>query len=106
MSATPKQSREAFIEDLVANNFTTFFVATHPKYSDSNPAFRFTPSPVSIAVPYSWSYADARDRLMNLSTLLTAEEAERRNINFVNPTLKDFMPGAALPKPPSAAAAS
>ena len=26
-----------------------------------------------------------------------AEEAERRNINFVNPTLKDFMPGAALP---------
>lgn len=97
MSAIPKLSREAFIEDLVANNFTTYFVATHSKSSDSNPAFRFTQSPVSIAVPYSWSYSDARERLMSLSSLLTTEEAERRNINFVNPALKDFMPAAALP---------
>lgn len=97
MNANVKPSREQFIDDLIANNFTTFFVATHPKYSKSNPAFRFTPTPVSVAVPYSWSYADARERLMTLSTILTAEEAERRNINFVNPALKDFMPGAALP---------
>lgn len=97
MSAIPKLSREAFIEDLVANNFTTYFVATHSKSADSNPAFRFTSSPVSIAVPYSWSYSDARERLMSLSSLLTTEEAERRNINFVNPALKDFMPAAALP---------
>lgn len=92
-----KPSREAFIEDLIANNFTTYFVATHPHYSKSNPAFRFTPSPVSIADPWSWSYADARERLMALSDLLTQEEAERRNINFVNPKLRDFMPAAALP---------
>ncbi|MFQ5982547.1 MAG: hypothetical protein ACE5KS_04145, partial [Woeseiaceae bacterium] len=92
MSATPELSREAFIEDLIANNFTTYFVATHAKSASSNPAFRFTPSPVSVAVPYSWSYKDARERLMNLSSLLTTEEAERRNINFVNPALKDFMP--------------
>jgi len=97
MNANVEFTREAFIEDLLENNFTTFFVATHPKYSKSNPAFRFTPAPVSIAVPYSWSYADARKRLMDLSGLLTAEEAERRNINFVNPALKDFMPAAALP---------
>lgn len=97
MSANIKPSREEFIEDLIDNNFTTFFVATHPKFSKSNPAFRFTPSPVSIAVPYTWSYTDARERLMGLSSLLTQEEAERRNINFVNPALKDFMPGAALP---------
>jgi gentisate 1,2-dioxygenase len=97
MSAKIKRNREAFVEDLLENNFTTYFVATHPKYSNGNPAFRFTPSPVSIATPYSWSYQDARERLMELSTLLTAEEAERRNINFVNPTLKEFMPGATLP---------
>ena len=97
MNANVEISREAFVDDLVANNFTTYFVATHPKYSKSNPAFRFTPSPVSIAVPYSWAYTDARKRLMDLSSLLTQEEAERRNINFVNPALKDFMPGAALP---------
>lgn len=97
MSAKIDPSREQFIEDLVANNFTTYFVATHPKYSHSNPAFRFTPSPVSVAIPYTWSYADARERLIGLSSLLTQEEAERRNINFVNPALRDFMPGAALP---------
>lgn len=97
MTAQPKTSREAFIQDLLENNFTTFFVATHPKYSKSNPAFRFTPSPVSVAVPYSWQYSEARKRLMELSTLLTQDEAERRNINFVNPALRDFMPGAALP---------
>ena len=97
MAAKVETPREQFIQDLLANNFTTFFVATHPKYSKSNPAFRFTPTPVSIAVPYAWSYADARERLMELSGLLTPEEAERRNINFVNPALKDFMPAAALP---------
>jgi len=97
MNEQVKTPRELFIEDLLTCNFTTFFVATHPKYSKSNPAFRFTPTPVSVAVPYSWSYADARKRLMDLSSLLTQEEAERRNINFVNPALKDFMPGAALP---------
>lgn len=97
MNEQAKTPREIFIQDMLENNFTTFFVATHPKYSKSNPAFRFTPTPVSIAVPYCWSYEDARKRLMELSTLLTQEEAERRNINFVNPALKDFMPGAALP---------
>ena len=97
MTAKTETPREQFIQDLLANNFTTFFVATHPKYSKSNPAFRFTPTPVSIAVPYAWSYDDARGRLMELSGLLTPEEAERRNINFVNPGLKDFMPAATLP---------
>ncbi len=96
-AAAKNPDREAFIEDLLAHNFTTYFVATHPHYSKSNPAFRFTPAPVSIAEPWSWSYADARERLMALSSLLTQDEAERRNINFVNPKLKDFMPAAALP---------
>ncbi|MGH8222222.1 MAG: cupin domain-containing protein [Woeseiaceae bacterium] len=97
MNANIEMSREAFVKDLLDNNFTTYLVATHAKYSTSNPAFRFTPAPVSAAVPYSWSYQAARDRLMRLGSLLTPEEAERRNINFVNPSLKDFMPGAALP---------
>lgn len=90
-------SREAFIEDLLENDFTTFFAATHPKYSKSNPAFRFTPEPVSAARPHAWSYAAARERLFALSEILTPEEAERRNINFLNPALKDFLPAATLP---------
>lgn len=89
--------REVFIETLLASNFTTYFAVTHPKYSTGNKAFRFTPSPVSAAVPYSWKYADARAKLFELGELLTVDEAERRNINFVNPALKSFMPAATLP---------
>src|SRR6185437_17201 len=91
------RSREAFIEDLLANNYTTYFVATHPRYAKGKGAFRFTSSPVSPADPYHWSYAETRRRLFELSGLLTTEEAERRNVNFVNPGLKDFMPAATLP---------
>ena len=91
------RNREAFIEDLLANNYTTYFVATHPKYAKGKGAFRFTSSPVSPADPCHWSYAETRRRLFELSGLLTTEEAERRNINFVNPGLKDFMPAATLP---------
>jgi gentisate 1,2-dioxygenase len=91
------RSREAFIEDLRANNYTTYFVATHPKYAKGKGAFRFTSSPVSPAEPCHWSYAETRRRLFELSGILTTEEAERRNINFVNPGLKDFMPAATLP---------
>ena len=89
--------REVFIEELLASNFTTYFAATHPKYSTGNKAFRFTPTPVSAAVPHSWRYQDARAKLLELSDLLTVDEAERRNINFVNPALKNFMPAATLP---------
>lgn len=89
--------REAFIADLQASNYTTYFVATHSKYAKGNGAFRFTPTPVSTAVPFHWDYADTRRRLVELSKLLSPEEAERRNINFVNPKLKDFMPAATLP---------
>ena len=91
------KDREAFIDDLVANNFTTFFAVTHPKYATGNKAYRFTPAPVSRAVPHGWKYAETRARLFELGALLTVEEAERRNINFVNPTLRDYMPAATLP---------
>jgi gentisate 1,2-dioxygenase len=97
MKERTSQTRQKFIEDLLSHNFTTYFAATHPEYSKGNPAYRFTPSPVSPAVPYSWSYSEARTRLMALADLLTADEAERRNINFVNPGLKEFMPAATLP---------
>lgn len=94
---TTASRREAFIQELLASNFTTYFAVTHPKYSKGNKAFRFTPTPVSAASPCSWKYEEARARLFELSDLLTVDEAERRNINFVNPALKDFMPAASLP---------
>ncbi|MHB1908509.1 MAG: cupin domain-containing protein [Nitrososphaerales archaeon] len=99
LSEEVKKEREQFIEELLSGNYTTYFVATHPKYSKSKgqyAAFRFTPTPQSMAVPYMWKYKDARNKLMRLAELLTPEEAERRNINFVNPNLKE-VPGATLP---------
>ena len=88
--------REQFIQELLASNFTTYFAVTHPKYSKGNKAFRFTPTPLSAAAPHSWKYQEARAKLFELGELLTVEEAERRNINFVNPALRDFMPAATL----------
>ena len=89
--------REAFIEALRAADFSTYFVATHPKYAKGMEAFRFTSSPVSPAFPHHWRYEEARRWLFELSNHLTTEEAERRNVNFVNPGLKTFMPSATLP---------
>lgn len=91
------RGREDFIEDLRAHNYTTYFVATHPKYAQGKGAFRFTSAPVSPADPCHWRYAETRRRLLELSGILTTEEAERRNINFVNPGLRDFMPAATVP---------
>lgn len=99
LSEQVKKEREQFIEELLTGNYTTYFIATHPKYSKSKgpyAAFRFAPAPVSMASAHMWKYKDARQKLMRLSELLTPEEAERRNINFVNPGLKE-VPGATLP---------
>jgi len=82
--------REEFIRKLEAENLTTFFVATHPKYSTS--VFRFTKEPTHVAVPYVWKYGLAKERLLELGEILPPEEAERRNINFVNPVLKQYFP--------------
>ena len=95
LSEEVKKKREQFISDLVAANYTSYIVITHPKYSTKS-AFRFSESPVSMATPYSWKYKDAKKRLLELGEILTPEEAERRNINFANPNLKDI-PGATLP---------
>jgi len=101
LSEQVKKDREVFIEELLSGNYTTYFVATHPKYAakakgNFGAAFRFSSEPTSLAIPFMWKYKDARQKLLRLSELLTPEEAERRNINFVNPSLKDI-PGATLP---------
>jgi len=43
------------------------------------------PEPRSKAVPFRWRYADIRPLLLESSTLLTAEEAERRVLVLENP---------------------
>ena len=80
LSEQVRKDREVFIEELLSGHYSTYFIASHPKYaakakSNFEAAFRFTPEPVSIAVPYMWKYTDARQKLLRLSELLTPEEA-------------------------------
>ncbi|WP_338603022.1 cupin domain-containing protein [Sulfolobus tengchongensis] len=82
-----------FISKIDKEYLTTFFAATHPKYSTS--VFRFTKEPTHVAVPYVWKYKLAKERLLELAEILPPEEAERRNINFVNPGLKQYFPAIA-----------
>lgn len=82
---------------MLARNFTTYFAATHPKYAAGVKPFRFTSSPVSAAVPYSWKHGETRKLLFGLGELLTTDEAEHHDINSVNPALAKLMPAATLP---------
>ena len=42
--------------------------------------------PKSRAVPYQWKYDEIRPLLLELGSLLTAEEAERRALVLENPS--------------------
>jgi gentisate 1,2-dioxygenase len=90
-----EQIRDKIIKDLESENLTTFFAVTHPRYAKS--IFKFSPTPQSLAAPFKWDYLAAKAMLKRLGDVLTIEEAERRNTNFVNPGLKDTMPGLLLP---------
>lgn len=46
------------------------------------------PQPKSPAVPYLWSYGQARSHLMRAGDLISAEQAERRVLILENPGLK------------------
>ncbi|MBW4708278.1 gentisate 1,2-dioxygenase [Roseobacter sp. YSTF-M11] len=47
-----------------------------------------TPEPKSDCVPFKWSYASVRARLIEAAGLITAKEAERRVLILENPGLK------------------
>jgi gentisate 1,2-dioxygenase len=46
-----------------------------------------TPEPRVQAVPYLWKWRDVRPRVLRSGELVTAEEAERRVLYFLNPAL-------------------
>lgn len=92
-----ESERDEFLRGLIKENYSTYYISNHPKYSYAKEAFRFTSQPVSLAVPQMWGYTGARKKLFELSQYLDPEEADRRNLNFVNPALADSLVGATLP---------
>ena len=98
-----KIKREKLFREMLDKNFGTYFTTFHireaPKYGlVTQPVFNFEPTP--LATYYKWSYKEAKDYLYKLGELLTAEEAERRTVHYINPKLKSYMnigPISALP---------
>ncbi|MEM0158662.1 MAG: cupin domain-containing protein [Thermoplasmataceae archaeon] len=85
--------RKKLFEKLLKNNLTTFLITFHPKEAPKfglvkKPVFTDSPSP--IAKPYKWDYSMMRELLYELGTLLSAEEAERRQVQLVNPSLREY----------------
>jgi gentisate 1,2-dioxygenase len=98
-----KIKREKLFREMLDKNLGTFFTTFHmqeaPKYGlVTQPVFYYEPRP--LAGYYKWNYKEARDYLYKLAEVLTAEEAERRTIHYINPKLKSYPnvgPVAALP---------
>lgn len=87
---TAIEDREKLFASLSAKNIETFFSAVK-----KGPKSLMGPS--TFAVPYQWKYSLTRKVLYELADYLNPEEAERRNIDLVNPVLKEIMPVAIAP---------
>lgn len=79
------------LEELPRNHFNTYYQSSagRGKYKSI-----MTVKPDPLAIPFSWSYNEAKKYLYTLSQTLTPDEAERLNIQFENPALKDIIPAA------------
>ncbi len=82
------------LEELPKNNFNTYFQATAGKGKVRSV---FTDSPVSLAVPYKWDFETAKKFLYRVYGVTSPDEAERVNVQFENPALKDMVSAATLP---------
>lgn len=88
-----RTERSKLFAKLLENNLTTYLITFHAKEAPKfglvkKPVFTDSPSP--IAQPFMWHYDKMRELLYELGSLLSAEEAERRQVQLVNPSLKEF----------------
>ncbi len=82
------------LEELPRNNYNTYYQSSagRGKYKSI-----MTTKPAPLAQAFRWDYARTKEYLYRLSEVLTPEEAERLNIQFENPALKDIVPAALTP---------
>ena len=80
-----------FLEKLGNENFNTYYQADIGK-GKVKPLF--TPTPAPLAQTHKWEYKKARAMLYELSEMLTPDQADRVNVQFENPGLKDYFPAA------------
>lgn len=82
------------LEELTDNYYNTYYQSSAGR-GKSKTIMTTIPSP--IAKPYKWDYGKTKEMLYRLSKVLTPEEAERLNVQFENPGLKDILPAAITP---------
>ena len=85
--------RKKLFHELLDNNLTTFLITFHPKYAQNfglvdKPVFTDVPTP--ITEPFKWEYTNMKKLLYKLGDILSTDEAERRQVQLVNPSLKKF----------------
>ncbi|WP_338603093.1 cupin domain-containing protein [Sulfolobus tengchongensis] len=93
MSSELEQKRHEFFKKLMSHNLTTYFITFHPTEAPKFGLVKrpiFTNEPTPLAIPYKWEYPTLRKLLYELSELLRPEEAERRQVQLVNPGLKEL----------------
>ncbi|AKA49203.1 hypothetical protein IX51_08920 [uncultured archaeon] len=89
-----EQKLTDLLEELPKNNYNTYYQSSAGRGKHKT-IMSTIPSP--IAEPFSWDYERTKEFLYRLSEILTPEEAERLNIQFENPSLKDIVPAALAP---------
>ncbi|MCH4815819.1 MAG: cupin domain-containing protein [Saccharolobus sp.] len=93
MSNELEQRRQEFFKKLLSYNLTTYFITFHPTEAPKFGLVKrpiFTNEPTPLAIPFKWDYATLRKLLYELAELLRPEEAERRQVQLVNPGLKEL----------------
>lgn len=80
-----------FLERLENEGFNTYYQSDIGK---GKVKALFTPTPEPLTRTHKWEYRKAREMLYELSEMLSPEEADRVNVQFENPGLKDYFPAA------------
>ncbi len=88
------QKLTGLLDELTDNYYNTYYQSSAGR-GKARQIMTTTPSP--LAIPYKWDYEKTKEMLYRLSKVLTPEEAERLNVQFENPGLRDMLPAAITP---------
>ncbi|BBL47293.1 MULTISPECIES: cupin domain-containing protein [Metallosphaera] len=81
---------DKLIEIMDKKGMATYFTTFGKGASKYGKRQLFTKTPEPLATVWTWKYREAKELLHEISKHLTPEQAERRTIHFINPSLKDI----------------
>src|SRR5579875_1350558 len=81
-----------FLGELRENGYSSFLISDSGKFAGTRKMFTEAPSPIFHV--HSWKYETTLRLLRKLSSMVRPEEAERVNVQFEHPDLKEYIPAA------------